>query len=86
MVVHVENEEEQTSTKEEAEKKNPKPINKRISGQEGKQRTDLFFINKALQKDLVWKWHRLSALENITFLIHSFDMHYEKDGNIKSKT
>lgn len=73
MVVPVVNNKEEEMNTKKRQKANPKLINRRISGQDQKQRTDLFFINKALQKFMFLKRSRSSALEKIIVLIHSLD-------------
>lgn len=55
MVVRVVNNREEEMNTKMKQKENPKLINRRTSGQERKQRTDLFFINKALQKTAVFE-------------------------------
>lgn len=55
MVVRVVNNREEEMNTKMKQKENPKLINRRTSGQERKQRTDLFFINKALQKNAVFE-------------------------------
>lgn len=49
-------------TQKMGQKENPKLINRRTSGQEQKQRTDQFFINKALQKSSVFEMTQIICI------------------------